>query len=252
MKQVTAACMGALSLASAIAQSPSSLDRVGAMQCVVVIAPGWTAEHGSMTTFERNAPDGLWRQRTPVIPVVLGRNGLGWGRGVATVSASDGPEKKEGDNKSPAGVFALSKVFGYAQTATTRMPYLQATADLICVDDPRSRYYNRMFESSSIARRDWRSGEQMRRKDVRYKWGVVVDHNGSRNGEKPAAGAGSCVFLHVWLTPQTPTTGCTAMAERNIVDLIHWLDPTRKPVLVQLPEAIYRRYQAEWRLPRLD
>jgi D-alanyl-D-alanine dipeptidase len=203
-----------------------------------------------MVTFERDSPNGSWRKRTSITAVVVGRNGLAWGRGSAAMDERAVPTKVEGDNKAPAGVFGLTSVFGYAETARTRMPYIRATPDLVCVDDPQSAHYNELVDTSTVPRPDWHSAEQLRREDIRYKWGIVVDHN-ARIGRKPVVGSGSCVFLHVWLTPDTPTIGCTAMAERSIVDLIHWLDPKRAPALVQMPESLYRRYQARWNLPAL-
>jgi D-alanyl-D-alanine dipeptidase len=84
----------------------------------------------------------------------------------------------------------------------------------------------------------------MRRDDILYKWGVVVDHN-------PAAipGAGSCIFLHVWKNAASPTAGCTAMRESDLAGLIRWLDPARHPILVQMPRAVYRSLPAEYNLP---
>lgn len=201
-----------------------------------------------MTTFERPTADLPWRARTSSIPVVVGKSGLGWGRGLNEVMLS-GPQKKEGDDKAPAGLFALSSVFGYAVNAETRMPYIRASADLLCVDDPKSAHYNKLVDASKIAQPEWRSAEPMRRNDVRYKWGIVVDHNSAAPGRASLPGQGSCVFLHVWLSPQTATIGCTAMAERSILDLIRWLNPAAKPVLVQMPAPIYHRFREQWKLP---
>jgi D-alanyl-D-alanine dipeptidase len=113
-----------------------------------------------------------------------------------------------------------------------------------CDDDPGSLYYNRLVDRSKVAKVDWRSSEQMRRDDVRYKWGVVIDHN-------PTAipGAGSCIFLHVWESPSSSTAGCTAMRERDLTGLIRWLDPNRHPVLIQMPLPVYRSLQAKFNLP---
>jgi hypothetical protein len=39
------------------------------------------------------------------------------------------------------------------------------------------------------------------------------------------------------------------MPERNLVDLIHWLDPARQPLLVQLPKDSYETRRMKWNLP---
>ena len=72
----------------------------------------------------------------------------------------------------------------------------------------------------------------MRRDDILYKWGVVVDHNAAA-----IPGAGSCIFLHIWKSSSAPTAGCTAMPESDLVRLLRWLDPARHPILIQLPLA---------------
>ncbi len=170
--------------------------------------------------------------------VRLGRRGMAWGRGLSSTSATPGPQKREGDNKSPAGVFPLSFAFGYdPRSPSTRMRYIPITADIVCVDDPGSRFYNQMLDAAKVSRRDWKSAEKMKLRDDRYKWGVFVAHN-----VPPRPGGGSCIFLHVWKDSQTPTTGCTAMPEGVMLGLIKWLDPSRHPLLVQLPREFLRAF----------
>jgi D-alanyl-D-alanine dipeptidase len=157
------------------------------------------------------------------------------------------PAKKEGDDRAPAGIFRLSSAFGYAlarSAAWVRLPYLALSKQNEGIDDPNSRFYNKLVDRSKVAKIDWRSSEQMRRDDVRYKWGVVVDHN-------PAAipGAGSCIFLHVWMSAATLTAGCTAMPESDLVRLLRWLDPARHPILIQMPKAAYQSVRAKYGLP---
>ena len=86
----------------------------------------------------------------------------------------------------------------------------------------------------------------MLRQDARYTLGAVVAHN----SHPPLPGAGSCIFLHVWESPTTPTAGCTAMSLAPMTRLARWLDATRQPVLAQLPDADYAALQAAWDLPR--
>jgi D-alanyl-D-alanine dipeptidase len=187
--------------------------------------------------------------RGNAIPVVLGKNGLAWGLGSVDAKRRAGPHKIEGDNKVPAGIFRLGPAFGYTSAANARwikLHYVPLTKTTEGVDDPRSRYYNQLVDRSRVARVDWRSSEQMRRGDDLYKWGVFVAHNPAAK-----AGAGSCIFMHIWKSSATPTTGCTAMAERDLVRLLRWLDPAAQPVLVQMPRHEYEESRSEIRLPVL-
>lgn len=219
-------------------------------QCVVVVAADWNSTSGVLRAFERADASGPWKAWGPDIPVVLGKKGLGWGRGLVNADREAMPRKIEGDNKVPAGAFRLVTVFGYAaanSAAWVKLPYLPVTKNIEGVDDPRSRHYNRLVDRSKVARVDWRSSEQMRRDDHLYKWGVVVDHN-------PAAvpGAGSLIFFHIWKNSSTPTAGCTAMPEKDLVNLIRWLDPAARPILVQMPRSSYRVFHAKFGLPRIS
>lgn len=216
-------------------------------QCVIVVAPAWNSKTALLRAFERTSPDSDWKMCGNATPVVLGKNGLAWGLGSVDSKRRAGPRKIEGDNKVPAGIFRLGPAFGYAPAANARwikLHYVPLTKTTEGVDDPRSRYYNQLVDRSKVARVDWRSSEQMRRADDLYKWGVFVAHN-------PAAkpGAGSCIFMHIWKSSATPTTGCTAMAERDLVRLLRWLDPKAQPLLVQIPRENYEMLRLKFRLP---
>jgi len=217
------------------------------LQCVVVLTEDWASTGGLMFLFERDRTTHDWKEGKPRVPVLVGKKGLGLGRGVVSSNLRGAPIKKEGDERAPAGIFRLSTAFGYApahSASWVKLPYLALTKQIEGIDDPRSHYYNKLVDRSKVAKIDWRSSEQMLRQDVRYKWGVVVDHNPSAT-----PGAGSCIFLHVWMSSSTPTTGCTAMREKDLLRLIRWLDPARRPILVQMPRAAYRSIQAKYGLP---
>jgi L,D-peptidoglycan transpeptidase YkuD (ErfK/YbiS/YcfS/YnhG family) len=227
-----------------VSAAPDPLSR--SRQCIVVVAPAWSSTTGFLRAFERG-PGGAWQMRGTAVPVVLGKRGLAWGIGLVDPGNSDGPRKIEGDNKVPAGIFRLGPAFGYApakQARWIRLPYVQSTSDTEGVDDPRSRYYNRLVDRSKVARIDWRSSEKMLRADDLYKWGLVVAHN-------PAArpSAGSCIFLHIWKNANTATTGCTAMAEPDLVNLLRWLDSAAGPILVQMPRREFEELRPRLGLP---
>lgn len=252
-----------LAAGPAVAQ-PTSPVPPSARQLVVVTTPDWSATDGTLRRYER-AGDG-WAPVGPAVDVVVGRSGLGWGRGLHG-APSGGPSKAEGDGRAPAGAFRLTAAFGYAEAEPTGLPYVQATPDLECVDDGRSAYYNRVLDRAPLGGAvDWQSHEEMRRRDGLYRIGVIVAHNGpgvdpalllasggaASGAVAPVAGGGSCIFLHVWRGPGTSTAGCTAMADPALQEVLAWLDAEADPVLVQLPEAEAVRLSAPWGLPPLE
>lgn len=223
-----------------------------ATQMVVVTTPGWDAPRGELRAFERDA-GGAWREAIAPLPVVIGRTGAGWGTGLHDVPAGDGgPVKREGDGRSPAGVFSIGEAFGYAPTAATGLHYAAMDANDWCVDVDGSPYYNEIVDSAEVgAGAVKESTEPMRRDlhadgDQRYRLGFVIANN-PRN----ARGGGSCIFGHLWKSPDSTTAGCTAMAPASMDTLLRWLDAGRHPVFVLLPEAEYARLRAGWKLPDL-
>jgi len=230
----------------------SSKVLAGAGQLILVTTRDWNAVGGELSRFERTAPGQAWRPVGEKTAVVVGRNGLAWGKGLhgdlTRLAKPADPVKKEGDGRAPAGIFSLSSAFGYApqaQAGNVKLPYVQATKTLECVDDPQSASYNRVLDRTSVAHPDWKSSEQMRRDDDLYRWGIVVDHNAG----EPQAGCGSCIFLHIWQSAKKGTAGCTAMEPAKIEELLSWLDPQQKPLIVQLPQTEYKQLSDLWRLP---
>ena len=221
-------------------------------QLLLVIAPNWERRTAQLQRFERACLDGDWRPVGEALAVNLGKSGLAWGRGLHAQVGGAGPEKREGDGCAPAGIFAITSLFGYAApdsafARAAKLPYLRATRDLKCIDDPASAHYNRVVDQSSLAQADWASCEDMLRSDERYAVGAVVAHN----SESPVPGAGSCIFLHVWESEGMPTAGCTAMSLADMTEIGGWLDGAALPVLVQLPQAEYDRLRETWTLPDL-
>jgi D-alanyl-D-alanine dipeptidase len=230
-------------------------------EMIVVTTDGWDSPQGTLRRYERKRPGNPWQAVGQPITVMVGKNGLGWGTGVLIPPARDAhgsmkndpvkndPVKKEGDGKAPAGVFRLSTAFGYAAQAPAgwKMPYVSLTPTIECVDDENSNFYNTLVDTATISP-DWgnHENEKMRRPDDLYRWGILVDHNAN----PPVAGGGSCIFMHIWRGPGQPTVGCTAMPQADLELLLGWLDPERKPLLVQ-PTVQYQKLRHRWNLPEI-
>lgn len=233
--------------APAAANTQSAVAWQQAQQLVLVITPDWNASGGRMQTFERDGQD--WRAKEAPTAVTIGRSGAAWGRGLHPAQAN-GPQKREGDGKAPAGVFTLGEAFGYATRRDTGLAYAPMRASHYCIDVPASPLYNLIVDSDQVGTAAIEgSTEPMRRDlhadgDIRYKEGFVIQHNPDN-----ISGAGSCIFAHLWKAPGEATAGCTAMDEPVMDRLLGWLDEKRHPVFVLLPEAEYRRLRADWQLP---
>jgi L,D-peptidoglycan transpeptidase YkuD (ErfK/YbiS/YcfS/YnhG family) len=228
----------------------SSVPWHDARQMIVVTIADWNADHGALRTFERK--DGRWRMVKGATPVTIGKAGAGWGLGLHP-QQHVGPSKREGDNRSPAGVFRIGEAFGYAADADTAMPYRPLGASDWCVDVSTSPQYNRIVDANVVGAAAVKGASEPMRRDLhfdgdqRYREGFVIEHNPDARPR-----AGSCIFAHLWKSPTAATAGCTAMTPAAMQSLLAWLRPQDHPVFVLLPQAEYRRLRSSWQLPTFD
>jgi L,D-peptidoglycan transpeptidase YkuD (ErfK/YbiS/YcfS/YnhG family) len=225
-----------------------------ATQLIVVATPEWNAMFGVLQRYERSVPGGTWNVVGHPIAVVIGKNGLGWEAGNEAADprgarSPNDPVKQEGDLRSPAGVFLLGTTFGYSsqRPVAWRMPYLALTPSTVCVDDPKSKFYNQVLDRTTVSP-DWKSSQQMLRNDDEYHWGLVVE----QNVDPAQPGDGSCIFLQIWPGPGQATDDSTATAQEQIENVLGWLDPAQNPLLVQLPVSKYDALQKDWGLPAIQ
>lgn len=158
--------------------------------------------------------EGSWRSPFLVMEGVIGKNGF----------APPG-EKREGDGRTPSGIFPLGTVFGYEPSLLTLMPYRQVTVDDLWVDDVHAADYNRLVKRGSTRASSF---EVMKRDDDLYKYGIVIGYN----TDPVIKGDGSAIFIHLWRGRGTPTEGCIALSEEDLMRILRWLNPEAKPLAV--------------------
>jgi zinc D-Ala-D-Ala dipeptidase len=218
-------------------------------QLILVITDSTKATRGNLFYFGRDHGKS-WKISKKIIPVVIGRSGLGWGAGLnKELAMPDFPQKREGDGRSPAGTFNLSAVFGFIpedQMTGLKMPYIPITEMIECVDDINSEYYNHIVANDAVDSVDWHSSEKMDSINL-YELGVVVDHNAFPVKKE----GGSCIFFHLWRGPESTTSGCTAMDSTGIREIAYWLDKSENPVLIQLTKQLYHDLKRKWKLPKI-
>ena len=242
MKTILLLCCCAATIASA---------QVGdSRQLIISVGPDWNSKYGTIMLMEKTGD--LWELAAPSWKVTYGDSGMAWGIGVYP-RPNGKLFKHEGDRRSPAGIFELGAFCGYdsAAPAGVRYPYTHSTATLRWVDDPQSPYYNKMIDEKKIPKSvkgkiQWRSAEKMKFNGIDYKYVIFVKHN-----PECIPGSGSCIFLHLNSPTRTPTAGCTAMDEKDMLTLLRWIDPEKKPLFVQIPLVELSTYSRAWGLPYL-
>jgi L,D-peptidoglycan transpeptidase YkuD (ErfK/YbiS/YcfS/YnhG family) len=158
--------------------------------------------------------EGTWSMRREFRSTIGSR---GWGK------------QREGDRRSPLGVFEIKVTFTTEAANPGRMPWRQRRATSV-VSAAAGANYNTWVEVPGVT-----SGN---RPSMRSGW--VVDYNHVRLhpgvGPRPVPGKGSGIFYHTskpghrW----APTEGCTQVGNpRQMRWLLTWLRPSAEPRVVQ-------------------
>ncbi|GEN34625.1 L,D-transpeptidase family protein [Aneurinibacillus danicus] len=193
-------------------------------QIIVVTTPDWKSRQARLQAFEKAG--GKWLSAFSPMPAVVGKNGFAL------------PEdKKEGDYKSPAGIYKIGTAFGTAvKPGGVTLPYRPVTRQDYWVDDKTSPDYNTWVHYGGDPKKRWKSFERLA--IPLYKYALVIRYN-----DNPVVpGKGSAIFMHIWRSPQSYTAGCVALSESNLLAVLRWLDPKKEPVIVQGPAAYLASY----------
>ena len=243
MRKFLAAAAGCFALTGFLAAFELPQD---SRQCLVGIAEDWNSSVVTLRLFEKSGPD--WKQVGGEWKGRLGRDGLVWVLGLHPVSEG-AVIKREGDWRTPAGVFKIGGAWGYAADVARhpKMCYEQVTSRDLWIEDPSSSLYNQHVRLKTEPSSAWEKKQQMRQDDPAHSLELFIAHNAP-----PAArpGAGSSIFFHIWRGGGAkPTAGCTTMSEQNLRSLIAAIDPARNPLYVVLPRSEYDRLRGAWKLP---
>jgi L,D-peptidoglycan transpeptidase YkuD (ErfK/YbiS/YcfS/YnhG family) len=224
----------------------------GSQQLVVVSTATFGDSQGTLQRYERTGKN-PWQPVGAPVPVLLGKGGMAWGRGVNPPEAGD--QKKEGDEKTPAGLFRLGMVLGDAPqppVGSHAIEYVQKNDHIAWIGHsnlPGNPPYNHLYVlPPGEVTPPWWEQEMMKPDTPAHAWMVLIEHNYPDS----VADAGSAIFFHIQRSPVRRSAGCTVMPREAIEELIVWLDPAKKPLLAELPRPEYLARQAAWGLPPLQ
>lgn len=184
---------------------PPPLDE--ALRLVLVTAPDMESTSGALQLFTRDAPSQSWTPVSTPHPVKVGKHGMAWGLGFEAFKRGDEAEKAEGDKRTPAGIFRIGPSFGFVPSE--RPNYITVKpGETVCVEDPASTLYNTITERAQLAPET--KADNMSDTSL-FRNGLFVDYPSDRTNKR-----GSCIFIHIWKTPDTATSGCVAMPEPQV------------------------------------
>lgn len=208
-----AGCSSRGELPRHIAQSLDTLPAVKGSGQLLYVDPGPAATpSATLYAVERSVLG--WQLALAPVAVNVGRSGVAppW-------------EKREGDGRTPSGVFPVRQAFGYPARFQGKVPYRQVGNPDLWVDDVQSPDYNRwVWRGETKAA----SFEELLRSDPLYKYALVLDYNVGPT----VRDLGSAIFMHVERGQGVPTAGCVSLPEQPLVEVMQWLDPQENPQVV--------------------
>lgn len=121
-------------------------------------------------------------------------------------------KKREGDGKTPSGVFDMGFGFGVKSKPAQfhGSKYVKVTKDHVWVDGTATKKYNTLQRKS-----DGFKGESMYQTPA-YDYGQVIGYN-----PEGTPGKGSAIFLHV-NTGSGKTAGCVSVSKSDLLKILDW------------------------------
>lgn len=156
--------------------------------------------------------EGRWEMVIPPVRASIGRNGF-----------AQENEKIEGDGKTPNGLYALGQLYSYEANVDTKIPFQQVDSLDKWIDDSSSIDYNKYVRGETNAK----SFEHLKLKSIDYKYCMVIEYN----TQPVVKGKGSAIFFHVADENYTPTSGCVAIAEKDMLQFLKWFKANNKKAI---------------------
>jgi L,D-peptidoglycan transpeptidase YkuD (ErfK/YbiS/YcfS/YnhG family) len=181
---------------------------VGSARQVVLVTAGSTSSTYARLSWWLRTSDGAWHMYRGEVTARVGVHGMS-------------TSKREGDGKTPIGVFPVGIGFGWYSNPGTKLYWRIADSNSRWVDDSDSAYYNLWMQAPAAGR--WDSAERMR--ITPYTYGMQIAYNRERT-----PGKGSAIFLH--LPTGGATAGCVAVDKATVIAALRWLNPSLHPVFV--------------------
>ncbi|HEY4618674.1 MAG TPA: L,D-transpeptidase family protein [Flavobacterium sp.] len=179
----------------------------------LLVVYNYQQENYSATLVALEKKGGDWALKFDTKEVGIGKNGF-----------APSLAKREGDGKSPTGIFRLGKLYTYEKELKTLLDYQQTTADDKWIDDPNSKDYNTYVRGATTAK----SYENLVLSNDAYKYCMVIEYNTN----PIIKGKGSAIFFHLAVKKPYFTAGCVAIDEENMKLMVNWLDPKLNPTII--------------------
>ena len=130
--------------------------------------------------------------------------------------------KKEGDKQTPKGIFKIENLYfrkDRKEKPSTVLKSIEIKKNMGWCNDIRfPKKYNKLIKIEHKIKH-----EKLNRKDYKYDLLIPIKYN----FEKPVAGLGSCIFIHLTKNYK-PTAGCIALNEKDFLIMLKLIKKNTK------------------------
>ena len=130
--------------------------------------------------------------------------------------------KKEGDYKTPSGIFKIGKLFfrkDRIKKPKTFLKIVEIKKNMAWCDDINyPKKYNQLIKIDSKIKH-----EKLQRKDQKYDLLIPINYN----IKNPVVGLGSCIFIHL-TKDYKPTAGCIALKKNDFLVMLKLIKKNSK------------------------
>ena len=134
--------------------------------------------------------------------------------------------KKEGDGKTPKGIFNIGNVYfrkDRKKKPSTSLNCIEIKKNMgWCNDVNFPKKYNKILKIENKIKH-----EKLKRNDYKYDYLIPIKYN----FEKPIVGQGSCIFIHL-TKDYKPTAGCVALKEKDFLIMLKLIKKNSKIKIV--------------------
>ena len=134
--------------------------------------------------------------------------------------------KKEGDKKTPKGIFNIGNVYfrkDRKKKPLTSLNCIEIKKNMGWCDDVNfPKKYNKILKIENKIKH-----EKLKRNDYKYDYLIPIKYN----FEKPIVGRGSCIFIHL-TKDYKPTAGCVALKEKDFLIMLKLIKKNSKIKIV--------------------
>ena len=190
------------------------MDAAGNAEQMLIVAAFSEDATDAWVSLHEKQSDGSWHM-IMTSPGFIGKNGLG--------------KTREGDAKTPVGIFHFNRAFGIADDPGCAIPYVKVDNDTYWSGDPRDGFhYNELVSLKDLPELDLESGdsEHIIEYPYHYQYCLNISYN-----EEGTPGLGSAIFLHC-LAPAKPFTGgCVSIPEDHMRYVMQKVNDKTKVVI---------------------